>query len=168
MDGLALGRAVVSTTLAASGGEAGDGPVTQCVVDTGRCEAFAATVDALMKALRTTLPAGWPELLKAQARAATFDFATTDLRSLCGLLAASSSAPAVRLAAHAVLEALAPGGYVVAEGHRGRKVEGCGGVSIYLPTPSAAPISPHYKQLEIAKRYGWDELMRDYSRAVLS
>jgi hypothetical protein len=166
MDGRDLGAAVVSTTMAAAADRPGAWPVTQSAVDTGRCEAFIAKVDGLMKALRATLPAGWLELLRAQARAATFDFSTTDLRSLSCLLAATSSAPAVRAAAQGVIEALSPGGYVVAEGHRGEKVAGCGGVSLYLPNPSGAPISPYYRGLEIAKRHGWNEVMRDYFRAV--
>jgi hypothetical protein len=166
MDGRDLGAAVVATTTAAAADRPEAWPVTRAVVDTGRCEAFVATVDHLMKALRATLPAGWLELLRAQARAATFDFATTDLRSLCGLLVAASSAPAVRAAAQGVIDALAPGGYVVAEGHCGEKVAGCGGVSLYLPNPSGAPISPFYRELEIAKRHRWDELMQGYFRAV--
>ena len=90
----------------------------------------------------------------------------TDLASFCKALQATSKDSAILNAAKGVIDALKPGKYVIAEGHLGPKVEDCAGVSIYLPSPANSRISPYYKDLESAKRHKWDELLRDYFRAV--
>jgi hypothetical protein len=166
MDGAALAASVVKGYVDSYKAHKDDWPVTQCAVDTARCEAFATTVDGLVKALRAKLETGWADLLKAHARAATFTLEMTDLRSLCNGLLATTKDAAVQAAARAVIDALTPGGYVLAEGHLGARVEDCGGVSIYLPSPASSQISPYYKDLEIAKAHRWDELLKDYFRAV--
>jgi hypothetical protein len=65
-----------------------------------------------------------------------------------------------------VISALAPGGYVLAEGHLGPKVQDCGGVSLYLPAPTSSKISRYYKDLTFARQHRWDEFLADYFRAV--
>jgi len=166
MDGPALGAAVVKSYIDSYKTAQDQWPVTQCAVDTAHCDAFASTVDGLVKALRAKLTTGWAELLKAQSRATSFELEMTDLSSLCRALAATTKDSAIQSAARGVLDALTPGGYVIAEGHLGPKVEDCGGVSMYLPSPANSKISPYYKDLESAKRHRWDELLRDYFRAV--
>jgi hypothetical protein len=65
-----------------------------------------------------------------------------------------------------VLDALAVGGeFMVANSTLGPSVERCGGVTAYLPSPTDE-ISPFYKDLQFAKRHGWDEFLRSYRRAV--
>jgi len=166
MDGPALGKTVVKSYVDSYKTLNAEWPVTQCAVDTSRCEAIAATVDGLVKAVRAKLPAQWADLFKAQARACSFDFEMTDLRSLCQGLAAASAETSIQTAARAVVDALAPGGYVLAEGHLGQKVETCGGVSMYLPNPATSTISPYYKDLDLAKHHRWDEMLNAYVAAV--
>ena len=70
----------------------------------------------------------------------------------------------VTSAAEAVVEALVPDGYVLAEGHSGPQVEGVGGVTAYLPPPTMEP-SKFYGDLRFAKEHGWDEFIDAYHRA---
>jgi hypothetical protein len=141
-------------------------PVTQCAVDAARVESFASTVDALVGSLRASLPGSWPQIVKAQACATQFEFEMADLRTFCRGLVARTSDANVRSAAEQVIAALVPGGYVLAEGHLGPKVEDCGGVSIYLPSPNNAQVSPYYKDLAFAKRQKWADFLAGYFRAV--
>jgi len=83
-------------------------------------------------------------------------------------MVAATSDSALKTQAQKLVGALAPGGYVLAEGHLGPKVEGCGGVSLYLPSPTSSTVSKHYKDLSFAKRHRWDEFLADYCRAVRS
>jgi Clostripain family len=168
MDGAALGKVVVRTYVDSYRRRPSQWPITQCAVDTAAVEQFTGTVDALVAALRTRLPAGWSEILKAQAQATSFEFEMLDLRAFCRALVAATSDGALKTQAQKLVGALAPGGYVLAEGHLGPKVEGCGGVSLYLPSPTSSSVSQYYKDLSFAKRHRWDEFLADYCRAVRS
>ena len=82
------------------------------------------------------------------------------------LLPGDGIGPEIMAEAKKVLDALKPGGaFVVANATLGPKVESCGGVTAYLPSPSDE-ISPYYKDLRFAQRHGWDEFLRSYRRAV--
>jgi hypothetical protein len=168
MDGAALAKVVVQTYVDSYKTARAEWPVTQCAVDAAKCDDFAATLDKLVTAVRPKLATLWTDLFKAQARAGTFEFEMVDLRSLCSALVASSADPEIKSAAEEVIGALTPtpGSYVLAEGHLGPTVETCGGVSVYLPSPVRSEISPYYKDLDFAKKHHWDELLKDYFKAV--
>ena len=141
--------------------------ITQCALDPGQVDAFAKLVDRLERGLRPLIGRSWQDLVRAQARSAHFAFDLVDLRTLCAGVIATGIDQNVKAAAAAVADALKVGSLVVAEGHRGRKVEQCAGVSVYFPPPTAA-ISRYYEDLEFAKRHRWDELLREYHHAVAS
>ncbi len=168
MDGAALGKLVVRTYVDSYRQRPAEWPITQCAVDTARIEDFVKPVDALVGALRARLPGSWSDILKAQARTTSFEFEMLDLRSFCRSLVAVTSDGSLKDRAQDVVRALSPGGYVLAEGHLGPKVEECGGVSLYLPAPTSSSLSRYYKDLGFAKRHKWDEFLRDYFRAVKS
>lgn len=165
MDGAALGRAIVDRYVKSYAHEESAWPVTQAVVSTDGVEVISDALDEFAAALRTELKQSWPAVMTAQSRSVRFEFDLLDLATLCKGLEASNVSAAVKSAAGRVRHGLEPNGYVLAEGHLGDQVEGCQGVSTYLPPPTD-PVSPYYKDLEFAKRHKWDELLRDYTGAV--
>jgi hypothetical protein len=140
-------------------------PITQAALDSSRVADFAETVDGLGEALRAELEADWKAINRAHALAVPFDMELVDLRSFCRNLQSGAASEAAKEAAAAVVDALASGGYVLAEGHRGAKVEECGGTTVYLPQPSVG-ISKYYKDLAFAKDHVWNETLERYHAAV--
>jgi hypothetical protein len=140
-------------------------PVTQCAIDAAQVHSFATALDALVTVLRPQLATHWTELLQAQARSARFQMDLIDLKTLCQNLTMVSLDAATKDAARAVIAALAPGQYVIDEGHLGPSVQNCGGVSAYFPAPTA-PISQYYKDLAFAQKHHWDELLTEYHQAL--
>lgn len=166
MDGPTLAKTVVQTYVDSYKNRSQEWPVTQCAVDPTKCDAFAKALDTFVSALRPKLPSLWTEVFKAQAKATSFEFEMVDLSSFCRILGTSTTDAAVRDAARAVVEALAPGKFVLAEGHLGKEVADCRGVSIYLPSPVNSEISRFYKDLDFAKQHRWDELLKSYFAAA--
>jgi hypothetical protein len=142
-------------------------PVTQVAMDTQHVNAFSSSVDALTGSLSPRLASDWPVVLKAQSRSVRFEMELLDLMTFCGNLSANETDKQVRNAADAVRDALQPGEFVIAEGHIGPEVEGCGGISLYFPAPTDS-ISQYYADLDFARAHGWDEFLRDYHAAIQS
>jgi hypothetical protein len=165
MDGEALAQAVVKRYVESYKDDKGNWPVTQSAVATGGVETLSAALDELSGALRAEIDSGWPQLMSAQSNAVRFQFDLLDLATLCDGLAHSTLSDATKSAAARVKASLKPDGYLLAEGHLGDDVEGCAGVSTYLPAPTDT-ISPYYKDLVFAKRHHWDELLHEYGHAV--
>jgi len=67
----------------------------------------------------------------------------------------------VKAAAEKVRKLLEEGNYVVAEGHRGKKVERCGGVTVYLKGPPSE-LSQYYDELDFAQHHQWGKLLKAY------
>jgi len=165
MDGKELGRVVVETYIDSYRDAQGQWPVTQCAVQTSMIDAFTDALGSLQRVLTPELPQIWPKVQGAHARATRFMFDLVDLKSFCRHLADTDTSDGIQQACQAVLGALEPGGYVVAEGHLGPTVEDCGGISLYLPSPMSE-ISRYYDHLRFAKTLEWDDLLRSYQRAV--
>jgi hypothetical protein len=162
-----LGQLAVTSYIASYQTSQDQWPVTQCAVDTAHIEVPCKAVDALERALRPQLGINWPKLLSAQKASVKIEASLqlVDVASLCHNLTTAPLGSSVRGSAQAVLDAIKPGGYVVAAGHLGREVEGCGGVSLYMPGPMEH-VSPYYKDLSFAKKHRWDELLKEYHSAV--
>lgn len=165
MDGADLGKAVVERYVESYEQEEGVWPVTQCAVTTAKTDEFAEAVSGLAGGLLDDLEAGWPALMSAQSNAVSFMLDLVDLATLCAGLAGSELSDETKAAAEAVIAALEPGDYVLAEGHLGDQVDGVKGVSVYLPAPTD-PVSQYYKDLEFAKANRWDEVLDGYGQAV--
>lgn len=169
MDGATLGKAVVKRYVESYRDRRDQWPVTMCAVHTAGIEPFADALDALTRALRHVIkddPVDAARLVRAQSRAARFTGELVDLKTLCEQVRAQPFEAAVKDAAKKVLAALEPGGeYVVANANLGSSVKGAGGVTAYFPAPTDS-ISPYYKDLQFAKRHGWDEFLRAYRRAI--
>jgi hypothetical protein len=166
MDGKELGRRIVKRYVDSYAKQKGQWPVTQCAVATAGISGFADKLDALATALRDALQGevGVAHVLRAHKRSPRFIGELVDLRVFCRNLAASGLGDDVKAAARRVVDALAPGDYVLAEGHHGPTVEQVGGVTAYLPPPTEE-LSQFYADLRFAKERGWDEFITDYQRA---
>jgi cysteine peptidase C11 family protein len=165
VDGAGFTKIVVQRYVESYKTEDGVWPITQCAIATDGIERISGALDDLSGSLRAELRENWPQLMTAQTNAVRFHFDLVDLATLCERLAESSLSAETRSAAAAVQHALEPDGYVIAEGHLGDQVDGCQGVSVYLPAPNM-PMSPYYKDLAFAKKHHWDELVGDYASAV--
>jgi hypothetical protein len=165
MDAPELGRVVVDRYVESYRELPSQWPVTQAAVRADHARRFSQAIDGLERALRPHLRTAWPKVMGAQARSVRFESELIDLRTFCRNLIGAVIDPGVTAAARAVVDAIKPGGYVVAEGHLGPKVEGCGGISVYFPAPTD-PISKYYKDLRFAKAHRWDGFLKNYQRAA--
>jgi len=133
-----------------------EGSVTQSAFDLARLDAAATEIDGLAKALIKAIkdPKEYTAVartLNATQRFDTADF--VDLGHFCQQLAGRSKAAAVKAAAKATAAALAgPGGFVLAQGHRGTSVANASGASIYFPR---GPVNKAYGKLDFARKTAW-------------
>lgn len=142
-----------------------NGPVTQVALDLDSLPALLDPLDALAAEIEAQMPEAAPEVWRAQRAAARFHHNTLwDLEDLARQLLAvgptdwTSSIGLVR-------RALAPGeGPIVAERHRGRSVEHCGGVTLYM-VPPITRISPYYAEVRFALERRWLNMLRAYHRS---
>jgi beta-lactamase superfamily II metal-dependent hydrolase len=137
--------------------------VTQAAVDLAKAEELAGTLDELADALIAHMPTAQLEIWSATKKpAAKFWYNTLwDLTHFCERLEAGTADDDVKAAAKKVLKALEPGNFVVAEAHRGEKVERCGGVTVYLKGPPSE-LSRYYGELDFAVNHRWHELLEAY------
>jgi hypothetical protein len=167
MTGEDLGRAVVEHYIESYRARRDQWPVTQCAVEADEIGGFAGALDGLADALRGQLDdeVARGRIIRAQSRSASFTGELVDLSSFCDELVAAGLDSTVQQAAGAVSDALRPGTYVLAEGHLGDKVDGCGGVTAYFPSP-LEDVSQFYKDVRFAEDHGWDEFLDAYGTAV--
>jgi hypothetical protein len=165
MEGQDLGRTVVDCYVESYSDLRDQWPVTQCALDVGYLDGFAASLDELATELHGAVGSelGATRVMQAQSRSAEFLGDLVDIKNFCQNLRAGQSEQGVKDAAQTVLDALEPGGLVVAEGHLGQGVEDCGGVTAYFPAPTDH-MSPYYSDLEFSKRYSWDDFLEAYRR----
>jgi hypothetical protein len=137
--------------------------VTQAVLDLSRVEELAGAMDDLAEALLDHMPASRPEMWMASMQPAATFFHNTlwDIAHVCERLQAGTASRAVKRAAQRVREALVPGGFVVAEKHRGSKVQRCRGVTVYLLAPPGQ-LSRFYGDLDLSHNHRWHALMQAY------
>ena len=137
--------------------------VTQSAVDLSKVEDLAGALDELADAVIAHWPAAKFEIWDATCPpAAKFWYNTLwDLTHFCERLEAGTADADVKAAAKKVLETLEPGNFVVAEGHRGGKVERCGGVTVYLKGPPS-DLSRYYAELDFAANHRWWTLLKTY------
>lgn len=134
--------------------------VTQSAIRLDRLDPLVGAVDALAVALLAQSPdVAFLELLKAVRRSPRFyDGLYVDLGSLVSQLRGTSSSPAVVTACDAVRAALAdPAGPILANGAKGAGLEGCCGLSIYLPMPRMP--ADAYGSLAFARLTRWGSML---------
>jgi hypothetical protein len=140
------------------------GDVTQAALDLSRIADLTAPVDALAGRLQAVMPAVYADVWQAQRRSARFSHNTLwDLGQFCSELAERSADPELPDAARAVVEALDPGEGrpLIAEQHRGQKVSGCCGVTVYL-VPPLTGLSRYYGELDFATDHWWLSMLEAY------
>ncbi len=165
LTGTELGTVVVEEYLRSYAG--GSDTVTQCAVDVARLEPLTQAFEAFAGSLRAVVGDRIQrrEITDAHVASVRFQGQLVDVRSLCRNLLRSDVADAVKDAARALDAVLEPVGYVVAEGHRGARVNGAGGVTVYFPS-LYDHVSDHYQDLRFAVETGWDDFLREYHDAA--
>ncbi|HEX8221421.1 MAG TPA: clostripain-related cysteine peptidase [Chloroflexia bacterium] len=144
-------------------GYAGD--VTQTALDPSQVDRLATSLDVLAEALIEKMPAAADDMWSALRKSTYFyDRTLWDISCFCEELANLKDAD-IKKAAKAVQRALkrGAGNFVIAESHRGPRVDRCKGVSIYIPT--FTDISPFYQELEYARDHKWLKLLTAYEGA---
>jgi hypothetical protein len=142
------------------------GPVTLSALDLSKVVTFAETLDKLADASLTVMAEAKYSIWQAKTRTpAHFCQATLwDVGHLCNQLCGITTG-AVQQAAAEVVLALQAGAphFVIAEGHYGKKVDGCFGVTIYNPPEGAnGGISRFYSDLDFAKYHRWLPMLKAY------
>ena len=168
MGGMELGQRTVARYIESYQNQPSQWPVTQSAVDTSRIDEPCQALDNLEQSLKSQLGVNWPQVLKAQRYSVTLgppSFRLVDLASLCENLMAAPLSAGVQSAAQAVVDALRPGGYIIAEGHLGPRVQGCGGASVYMPLPTD-DVSRYYNDLAFAKGHRWGQFLQEYHASV--
>ncbi|WP_445487866.1 clostripain-related cysteine peptidase [Rhodopseudomonas sp. RCAM05734] len=160
-----LAKTIVSSYISRHGGSPELWPVTQSALKSDELGNFADTLDALVAALRPQLQTGWPMIQRAHLGGARFKMNLVDLLTFCTKLEESAVDGGVKAAARKVARALKPGGLIITEGHFGKTVAGCGGVSIYFP-PAGLGISKYYGDLQFAKERSWSQFLSEYQAAA--
>jgi len=166
MGGKELGQRAVARYIESYNNLRSQWPVTQCAVDASWIERLCQAFDALGQALLPQLGPNLNEVVSAQRHSVMLAVVPrlVDLASLCQNLAIAPLSAGIQGAAQAVLDALKPGGYIIAEGHLGQEVEGCGGVGVYMPGPME-DVSQYYEDLAFTKKHRWDQFLYKYASA---
>jgi hypothetical protein len=154
------------------------GDVTKVALDLSRIGEAANAAGALGDALLADIGPQRQALWAAQARAmkketqndkrqpSKFSLHLWDAGTLARELGRASQDAAVRAAAGALQAALAPGGAVIAERHRGSWFDGLAGVSLYAVPPNISRISPFYPTMAFAQDTRWGSLLSAYHQDV--
>lgn len=167
MDGEALGEVIVRNYLDSYGDRYDQWPVTQSALRTKGIAAFAQVLDELATALKAHLhdEVDAAKVLRAQSNSVRFDGELIDLATFCLNLRDGAVHDKVKRAADKVIRALSSAKFLVAEGHLGPSVEGCGGVTAYFPPPTEE-MSKYYADLRFARERAWDDFLQAYQTAV--
>lgn len=138
--------------------------VTQTALDLARFDEVTGPLDSLADALTAEDRDQMRfNLWNAMFRTTRFWGDTlVDIPQFCQELEKQPVSPAVRQACQEIRAVLAQGTdrYIVAERHNGKKVERCGGITIYLPALKG--MSRFYPELEFARRHRWVNLVEAY------
>ena len=140
------------------------GDVTQAALDLSRIADLTTPVDALAGRLQAVMPAVYSDVWQAQRRSARFSHNTLwDLGEFCSQLAERTADPKLADASRAVVEALdcGEGQPLIAEQHRGQKVSGCRGITVYLVPPMTA-LSRFYGELNFVADHRWLQMLEAY------
>jgi hypothetical protein len=140
------------------------GDVTQTALDLGRVDELTGPLDALSEALTAQDRDQMRfNLWNAIFRTTRFWGDTLlDIPQFCAELEKQPVSTATLQASQQVRAALAQGSgrFVVAEGHNGKKVAHCGGVTIYLPALKG--MSRFYPELAYATKHRWVNVLEAY------
>lgn len=141
-----------------------EGPVTQTACNLSKVQEVAAALDKLAGALSASLQTAAMDMWKAQRNSARFWHNTLwDISHFCEELEKLSADEQIKEAARETIAVLRPGtdNFIVAEAHSGKRVERCGGSSIYL-IPPPLDLSQYYDELEFARHHSWLSLLKQY------
>jgi hypothetical protein len=140
------------------------GEVTQTALDLDKIDDLTGPLDALAEALTAEDRDQMRfNIWNAIYRTPRFWGNTLlDLNQFCVELEKQAVTPASRQVSQQVRAAMAQGTerFVITEAHNGKKVERCGGVTIYLPAMGS--MSRFYPELAYASEHQWVKLVEAY------
>lgn len=130
--------------------------ITQSALDLSRLDSITGPLDDFAGALIERLPDVKMKVIQAIWQATSFhDDTLYDISHFSEEIAKLTRRSPIPRAARAVRSALRRGSQraIIAESHRGRKVERCAGLTIYIPNKSG--LSRYYGDLEYARSHRW-------------
>ncbi|MEN8180057.1 MAG: clostripain-related cysteine peptidase [Pseudomonadota bacterium] len=146
-------------------GHAGD--ITQAAIDLSKLDTLTGPLGDFADRLIVDMPNTYADIWRAQRKSARFWHNTLwDLGHFCEELAGAAAGTEVSNAALSVQTALEPGEgrFVLAESHRGTKVQRCSGITIYL-VPPINSISRYYRELDFSNGHSWISMLEAYHDA---
>jgi hypothetical protein len=145
------------------------GPVTQSALDLSQVCLLTKPLDALAEALIPKMSTAkyWLSESLHLTQARFQNHTLWDIAEVCEHLAGETDVEAMRSAVEDVRATLQPASdsFVIAENHAGKKVERCGGLTIYLAPRVLHGISPYYKDVAYAQKHHWLKLLEAYHQA---
>lgn len=138
--------------------------VTQTAMDLSRLPTMTGPLDEFAGQLTIVMQDVYKDIWKAQRKATRFWHNTLwDLGHFCREFGQTSQVAGLGEAASSVWAALEPGDerFLVAEAHRGDKVQQCRGVTIYL-VPPITEISRYYRELDFSRNHAWTAMLESY------
>jgi hypothetical protein len=138
--------------------------VTQTAMDLSKLSAMTGPLDEFAGQLTVVMTDVYKDVWKAQRKATKFCHNTLwDLGHFCREFGQTSQDASLADAARNVWAALEPGDgrFLVAESHRGDKVQQCRGLTIYL-APPITEISRYYRELEFSRNHAWTAMLESY------
>jgi len=138
--------------------------VTQTAMELSRLPTMTGPLDEFAGQLTVAMKDVYKDIWKAQRKATRFWHNTLwDLGHFCREFGQISQVAGLGEAARDVWAALEPGEgrFLVAESHRGDKVQQCRGVTIYL-VPPITEISRYYRELDFSQNHAWTEMLESY------
>ena len=144
-----------------------DGDVTQAAIDLAKIDALTVPLDDFADRLNADMVNMYSHVWRAQRKSARFWHNTLwDLGHFCEELETASAGTKIRDAARAVQAALdsGDGRFVLAESHRGARVQQCRGITIYL-VPPISTISRYYRELDFTRNHSWIGMLEAYHDA---
>lgn len=136
--------------------------VTQTAYDVSRIQELVAPISALASLAIQNITEIRQAIWSAQLKTTSFHGGTLlDIGHFCEELNQRSEIPDIKAATSAVAEAhtVGEGRALIAEGHSGKKVKDCHGVTFYFPMKN---ISRYYGNLEFSKDERWSEMLHVY------
>lgn len=140
------------------------GIVTQTAMDLSQLPDMTGPLDEFAGRLTIVMADVYTDIWKAQRKATKFWHNTLwDLGHFCQEFGQISQVAGLGEAARDVWAALEPGDgrFLVAESHRGDKVQQCRGVTIYL-VPPITEISRFYHELDFSRNHAWTTMLESY------
>jgi hypothetical protein len=167
MDTSEFARHIVSDYISWYQDRGHSGDITQAAIDLSKLDTLTGPLADFSGYLTIDMTNMSANMWRAQRNSARFWHNTLwDLGHFCEEIHNMQVPTGIRDTAGAVQTALQTGNgrFVIAESHRGSRVQNCRGITIYMVPPINA-ISPYYHELDFARDMPWIGMLEAYHDA---